>query len=52
MDWEDIDGLRVRLHRDFDTAFTATRLPERPDFDRGNALLIEPVAEVYREALP
>lgn len=41
MSWEDIDELRVRLHRDFDGAFAATKLPERPDFDRANALVIE-----------
>lgn len=53
MNWNEIDALRLRLHRDFDIAFAATRLPERPDFDRANALVIEARREMAaRETLP
>jgi uncharacterized protein len=39
--FEHIDAWRVQLHKDFDDAFQATRLPERPDYDRANALLLK-----------
>lgn len=38
--WEEIDAWRLELHRLFDDAFTHTSLPERPDFERANALLV------------
>lgn len=38
--WEDIDAWRLSLHRDFDEAFTHTRLPDRPDFAMANDFLI------------
>lgn len=40
MPWEEIDAWRLGLHRELDTAFTRTALPERPDFERANAFLI------------
>lgn len=39
--WEDVDRWRLDLHREFEEAFIGTRLPERPDFEKANALLIE-----------
>lgn len=39
--WEDVDAWRLSLHRQFDAAFAATRLPERPDYARVNAFLLE-----------
>lgn len=38
--WEEVNAWRLALHRDFDAAFASTRLPERPDYERGNAFLI------------
>ncbi|MEO7910238.1 MAG: nucleotidyltransferase domain-containing protein, partial [Roseiflexaceae bacterium] len=40
MPWEEVNSWRLELHRQFDAAFTATRLPERPDYDRVNAFLL------------
>ena len=41
MPWEEIDAWRLALHGEFDEAFTHTRLPERPDFERVNAFLLK-----------
>jgi uncharacterized protein len=38
--WEEVDEWRLRLHREFDAALAATRLPERPDYEWGNAFLV------------
>jgi len=40
MPWEDINAWRLALHREFDAAFAATTLPERPDYARADAFLI------------
>lgn len=39
--WEEIDLWRMTLHGQFDTAFTNTTLPDRPDYERANAFLIK-----------
>jgi len=39
--WEEIDAWRHELHRDFEEALRQTRLPERPDYEKVNAFLIE-----------
>ena len=39
--WEEINAWRLELHREFDSASTATRLPPRPDYERANAFLIK-----------
>jgi uncharacterized protein len=39
--WDDVDAWRLRLHEEFDAAFAATTLPDRPDYERANALLIK-----------
>jgi hypothetical protein len=38
--WEEVNALRLSLHKDFDAAFASTRLPARPDYERVNAFLI------------
>jgi len=38
--WEAVNEWRLALHREFDAAYSASRLPERPDFARANAFLI------------
>ena len=40
MPWAEVNAWRLELHRQFDTAFAATRLPERPDYERVNAFLV------------
>lgn len=39
--WEESEHWRLTLHRDFDQAFTETTLPDRPDYDRANQLLLK-----------
>jgi len=34
--WPDANAWRLRLHKEFDEAFTSTRLPERPDYAWAN----------------
>ncbi len=41
MDWAEINKLRLSLHKDFDAALSSTKLPDRPDYERANAFLIE-----------
>ena len=38
--WETVDAWRLDLHRDFEAAYAETKLPERPDCERANALLV------------
>jgi predicted nucleotidyltransferase len=38
--WADVDAWRKELHRDFEHALVATKLPERPDYERANCFLI------------
>jgi hypothetical protein len=38
--WPEVDAWRLELHRDFDAAYEATRLPERPDFAAADDWLI------------
>lgn len=38
--WDDVNAWRLDLHRDFDAAFATSALPERPDYERANALLV------------
>lgn len=37
---EELEAWRLQLHGEFDRAFEATRLPERPDYAAVNAFLI------------
>ena len=41
MFWEEVNKWRLDLHRKFDLSLKNTSLPERPDYERANALLIE-----------
>ncbi|MEP7339036.1 MAG: nucleotidyltransferase domain-containing protein, partial [Acidobacteriota bacterium] len=40
MDWEEINRLRLSLHKDFDAALAATKLPDRPDYEQANTFLV------------
>lgn len=39
--WAAVDRWRRELHRDFEAALAHTRLPERPDYEAANRLLID-----------
>jgi uncharacterized protein len=39
--WEEINAWRLRLHKEFDSAFAATRLPEYPDYELANEFLLK-----------
>ncbi|MFH0982275.1 MAG: nucleotidyltransferase domain-containing protein [Planctomycetota bacterium] len=39
--WKEINAWRLALHREFDAAYAATKLPDRPDYERANGLLIK-----------
>ncbi len=41
MPWEQVNKWRLDLHQKFDFSFSNTLLPERPDYEQANALLIE-----------
>lgn len=41
MNWEEINVWRLELHQKFDAAHTATKLPERPDYELANKFLIK-----------
>ncbi len=40
MPWDEVNRWRLDLHRAFDAAFAATKLPERPDFEAADRFLI------------
>jgi predicted nucleotidyltransferase len=40
LSWLEVDEWRLELHADFERALAATRLPERPDYEAANRLLI------------
>jgi len=40
MAWEDLDAWRLELHKQFDSAFETTRLPDRPDYEAVNGFLV------------
>jgi hypothetical protein len=39
--FEEVEAWRLALHRDFDAAAQTTTLPDRPDYERANALLLK-----------
>lgn len=41
MSWEAVNEWRLRLHEEFDRAFTQTQLPDRPDYEAANAFLLK-----------
>ena len=45
--WPNVNEWRLQLHKEFETAFQETKLPDRPDYERANAFLIR----ARREAL-
>jgi predicted nucleotidyltransferase len=41
MAWDEVNRLRLSLHKEFDAAFATTTLPEFPDYTAANAFLIK-----------
>ena len=39
--WDEVEAWRLDLHRQFDAAAEATKLPERPDYGRANTFLVK-----------
>ncbi len=38
--WEELNSWRLSLHREFESAYADTRLPDRPDYEAVNAFLV------------
>lgn len=52
MPWDEVDALRRSLHAEFERAYEVTNLPDRPDYERANAILINArIAMAKRETL-
>lgn len=52
MPWEETERWRLSLHTEFDRALALTRLPERPDYEKANALLVKARRAALSEELP
>jgi hypothetical protein len=52
MPWEDVERWRLALHAEFDAAYQATSLPERPDYERANAFLVRARRAALQDELP
>jgi predicted nucleotidyltransferase len=50
--WDEIEKWRHSLHADFDRAVSESKLPERPDYEQANALLIKARRAAMAEELP
>jgi uncharacterized protein len=50
--WDETESWRLHLHQEFDQALRETALPERPDYERANALLIKARRAALAEELP
>jgi len=40
-EWDEVNAWRLELHKQFDGAFRQTALPDRPDYEAANALLVK-----------
>lgn len=50
MPWSEVDAWRSALHSEFEAAFHASNLPDRPDYTRANDLLITIRREVAQRS--
>ena len=50
--WQEVEEMRKRLHRQFQSASENTSLPERPDYEQANKFLIEARRSAIAENLP
>lgn len=52
MSFGEADTWRKELQKDFESAFQSTCLPDRPDYERANAFLIDARRRAMEQALP
>lgn len=52
MPWQETEKWRLSLHTEFDRALSESKLPERPDYERANALLVKARRLALLEELP
>jgi predicted nucleotidyltransferase len=52
MPWDEVETWRQALHGEFDRAYAATALPERPDYERANGFLVAARRAALAETLP
>lgn len=50
--WEETERWRRQLHTEFEQAFVDSRLPERPDYEQANRLLVRARREALKDTLP
>ena len=50
--WTETEKWRLSLHAEFDQALAATSLPDRPDYERANALLVKARRAALSDTLP
>lgn len=50
--WGETEKWRLRLHVEFDRALAETKLPDRPDYERANTLLVKARRAAIAEELP
>lgn len=50
--WDETEKWRLSLHAQFEAAVEQTKLPERPDYERANALLIKARRLALEEQIP
>lgn len=51
LSWQKVDAWRQELHRDFEQALAETKLPERPDYEAANELLLAARAQKVPRSL-
>ena len=52
MPFDEADEWRKKLQQDFEVAFRTTPLPDRPDYERVNAFLVDARRKAIQENLP
>jgi len=52
MPWTDVEAWRRQLHQQFASAFEKTTLPERPDYEQANRILVRARRLAIEEKLP
>jgi hypothetical protein len=50
--WEEAEVWRLSLHAEFERAFTETKLPARPDYERASAFLLTARRAALEQKLP
>lgn len=50
--WDETEKWRLSLHIEFDRALAETKLPDRPDYERANTLLVKARRAAIAEELP